>query len=79
MSEVAEGLAAETASRWDRLVRITHWSVAVAVLLNGLVTTEGGQVHVWIGHAAFALLALRLIWGFVGTAEARFASFPASL
>jgi cytochrome b len=79
MTEVTEGLAAETGSRWDPLVRITHWGVAVAVLLNGLVTTEGGQVHIWIGYTALALLALRLIWGFVGTEEARFTSFAPSL
>jgi cytochrome b len=79
MTEVAEGLAAGTGSRWDPLVRITHWSVAVAVLLNGLLITEGGQVHVWIGYAAFALLVVRLIWGIAGTQEARFASFPPSL
>ncbi|WP_234455075.1 cytochrome b/b6 domain-containing protein [Thermohalobaculum xanthum] len=69
----------ETLRPWDPVVRLTHWGIAAAVLLNGLVTEDGGRVHVWVGYAAFALLALRLIWGLVGTKRARFASFPPSL
>ncbi|MEY8841259.1 cytochrome b/b6 domain-containing protein [Cribrihabitans sp. XS_ASV171] len=61
---------------WDPLVRITHWLVAVAVLLNGLINKPGGTAHVWIGWGVLALLALRLAWGFVGPAEARFSAFP---
>jgi cytochrome b len=64
--------------RWDPLVRITHWGIAAAVVINRLVTEGGSQAHVWIGLALAALLALRLGWGFVGPVEARFASFPPS-
>lgn len=64
--------------RWDPLVRITHWGIAAAVVINRLVTEGGSQVHVWIGLALAALLALRLGWGFVGPVEARFTSFPPS-
>lgn len=64
--------------RWDPLVRITHWGIAAAVVINRLVTEGGSQLHVWIGLALAALLALRLGWGFVGPVEARFASFPPS-
>ncbi len=70
---------APTPPRWDPLIRIVHWGIAAAVLANGLVTEEGGPIHVWIGYAAFAFLALRLIWGIVGPEEARFAAFPPSL
>lgn len=70
--------AVPAARRWDPLVRITHWGVAAAVVVNGLITEGGSQVHVWIGLALAALLALRLGWGFVGPVEARFASFPPS-
>lgn len=65
--------------RWDPLVRLTHWGVAAAILLNYLVTEEGSSWHVWVGYGAFALLILRLIWGLVGPAEARFTAFPPSL
>lgn len=61
---------------WDPLVRITHWGLALAVLANGLILKPGGSVHIWIGWAVLGLLAVRLGWGFLGPAEARFSSFP---
>ncbi|MEM7498557.1 MAG: cytochrome b/b6 domain-containing protein [Pseudomonadota bacterium] len=79
MGASAEASVGTASPRWDPVVRLTHWGIAAAVLLNGLITEEGGQIHVWIGYAAFALLALRLVWGFVGTAEARFSAFPPSI
>ena len=60
---------------WDPLVRISHWAIAAAVIVNGLISKPGGVLHVWIGWAALAVLALRLLWGFVGPAEARFSAF----
>ncbi len=61
---------------WDPLVRVAHWGVAGVVLLNGLIVEEGSDFHRWLGYGAAALLALRLLWGFVGPAEARFSAFP---
>lgn len=69
---------AQPGPRWDILVRLTHWGVAAAIVANGLMTEEGSELHVWIGYAAGALLALRLFWGFIGPREARFAAFPPS-
>jgi cytochrome b len=69
----------ESARGWDPLVRLTHWGVALAVVLNGLITEDGSDIHVWIGYAAIAFVSLRLLWGFVGPSEARFSSFPPSL
>jgi len=63
------------ARRWDPIVKITHWSIALAVLANALLTEEGSGAHVWVGYALAAILALRLLWGFIGPAEARFAAF----
>ena len=65
--------------RWDPLIRLTHWSIAAAVLLNGLIVDDDWIGHIWIGYAALALLALRLVWGVIGTEEARFSAFPPSL
>lgn len=78
---MATTTARPVASRrgWDPLIRITHWGVAVAVLINGLITDGGSGIHVWIGYVAVALLVLRLVWGLIGTDEARFSSFPPSL
>jgi len=76
---VAIDLQEESARGWDPLVRLTHWGIALAVLLNGLITDNGSEIHVWIGYAAIALLSLRLLWGLVGPTEARFSAFPPSL
>ena len=64
--------------RWDPLVRLTHWLIAFAILVNGAISEEGSAFHVWVGYAAGALLGLRLLWGLIGPAPARFSSFPPS-
>jgi cytochrome b len=61
---------------WDPLLRLAHWGIAAVVLANYAFTKEGGSVHIALGWVGMALLLLRLIWGFVGPREARFASFP---
>lgn len=64
--------------RWDPVVKLTHWSIALAVLANAVLTEEGSANHLWVGYGLAAILALRLLWGLVGPAEARFAAFPPS-
>lgn len=64
---------------WDPLVRITHWVIALAILMNGLIDKGGSLLHIWIGYAALAMLVLRLLWGFVGPQEARFSAFLPSI
>lgn len=61
--------------RWDPVVRITHWTIALAVLANAVFTEEGSGPHVWVGYGLAAILALRLLWGIVGPAAARFSAF----
>jgi len=70
---------------WDLPLRIFHWLLALAVA-GAIVTGEiGGNLIDWhgrIGVLILGLLVFRVIWGFVGTTHARFASFfptPASL
>jgi cytochrome b len=62
-------------SRWDPVVKLTHWSVVLAVLANAVVTEEGSAAHIWVGYALAAILGLRLLWGLIGPAEARFSAF----
>ncbi|HUS55412.1 MAG TPA: cytochrome b/b6 domain-containing protein, partial [Thermohalobaculum sp.] len=66
-------------SVWDIFVRATHWIVAVLVLAELTVLDEDWAVHRWAGYAVLALVALRLIWGLVGSRYARFSAFPPSL
>ena len=59
---------------WDPFVRIFHWSLVACVFLNFLVE-EGETLHKGIGYAASALVAARIVWGFIGSRHARFADF----
>lgn len=62
---------------WDRLVRSTHWFTAFVVLANLTVLEAGEKPHRWLGYAACAAVALRTVWGVVGSRHARFADwFP---
>lgn len=64
--------------RWDPLVKLTHWSIVAAIVANALFTGEGSYSHMLVGYGLAAILALRLLWGLVGPAEARFSAFPPS-
>ena len=78
MSDTVTTVVDTPRRRWDPVVRLTHWSVVVAVLANALFTEGGSQPHLWVGYALAAILALRLIWGLIGPTEARFTAFPPS-
>ena len=62
---------------WDWPVRIFHWSLAACVFI-AFFTGDSDRWSLWhqtLGYVAGGLLAFRLVWGFVGTRHARFASF----
>jgi len=62
---------------WDVPTRLFHWSLAISFALAYLTgdSERCRDIHVMAGYAAAALIAFRLVWGIVGTAYARFASF----
>lgn len=66
---------------WDPFVRVFHWSlvatVAVAAVTGFLAGAETVDLHVWAGTAMAALVVARIVWGFLGPAEARFSGFVA--
>jgi cytochrome b len=57
---------------WDPLVRIAHW-ILVACVIAAWFTR--GATHDWLGYGALGVVALRVIWGWIGPRQARFATF----
>jgi cytochrome b len=63
---------------WDWPVRLSHWLIVLCVAGSWATHYAGLQWFVWhrrCGYAVLVLVAFRVIWGFVGTYHARFASF----
>ncbi|TAJ52177.1 MAG: cytochrome B [Nevskiaceae bacterium] len=60
---------------WDPWVRVFHWSTAGLFLLDYWLLEGGETPHEYVGYAIAALLVSRLIWGGVGSRNARFSSF----
>ena len=66
-----------TVKVWDLFVRLFHWSLVASFAVAFLSGEERDlrTVHYWAGYAAAALVALRIVWGVVGTHYARFTQF----
>lgn len=70
---------------WDLPVRVTHWALVLAVAGCWATHYAGVEWFTWhrrLGYTVLVLVVFRIVWGFVGTRHARFASFlrgPAAL
>jgi len=60
---------------WDPLVRLFHWSLVVFFTLAYLSEDLSDDIHVVAGYVVAGLVAIRLIWGFIGSKHARFSDF----
>lgn len=60
---------------WDRVVRVFHWSLVLAFFGAYFSTESIGWLHKSFGYTTVALVAVRLVWGLVGSEHARFANF----
>ena len=63
---------------WDGIVRLLHWTLVGAVTVAWTSTLDIGVPPGWhecAGFTAMGCVALRVLWGFLGTPRARFADF----
>jgi cytochrome b len=63
---------------WDIVVRLFHWSLVAAFAANAFLTKPGKDLHQTVGYVVISLVAIRLVWGLIGTRHARFTDFPPS-
>lgn len=64
-----------TVKVWDIIVRIFHWSLVVLFATAYYTRDKWEQIHIAAGYAILALVLLRVIWGLVGSPNARFRDF----
>lgn len=59
----------------DLLVRVVHWTIAVAFFIAYFTEDDVLMLHVWAGYTIGILIMLPILWGFVGPRHARFSDF----
>jgi cytochrome b len=62
---------------WDFPTRVFHWALVALVILSWVTGEDEGAalIHRLGGEAIAGLIVFRVIWGFVGGGQARFADF----
>lgn len=64
----------ETVKVWDVVVRVFHWST-VTLFAGAYIFEDPRDLHTTLGYTLMAVLAVRVLWGLVGTRHARFTDF----
>jgi len=63
---------------WDPFVRVFHWSLVMLFVIAYATGDEIERVHIYAGYTIAVLIALRVLWGFIGSRHARFTDFVRS-
>ncbi len=60
---------------WDLVIRVFHWLLAINILVM-LVSAklENFDVHITAGKIVVILMLIRIVWGFIGSSNARFSA-----
>jgi len=72
-----DGLGAKhSVTVWDLPVRLFHWTLALLLGFSWW-SAENGHMdwHMRSGYAVLTLVGFRIVWGFIGSTTARFATF----
>ena len=77
MAEAGSATLPVTVRVWDPFIRIFHWSLVALFAFAFVTGDEWDKPHEIAGYTIAGLIALRVIWGFVGTKHARFTDFVA--
>ena len=68
---------------WDPLIRIWHWVLVIAIVtewyLGEFMEFSTIQWHFYLGYVILALIAIRIVWGFVGPPPVRFSTLFRSI
>jgi len=68
----------KTVRLWDFPVRPFHWALVIAIVTSWWSNQEVMiDIHAISGYSVLALVLFRIIWGFVGSSNARFTGFLA--
>lgn len=60
---------------WDPMVRLLHWLIVACFCAAYFTQGQYYQYHLYSGYALLGLTAVRIVWGFVGSPNARFRTF----
>jgi len=78
LNEAGGATLPATVKVWDPLVRLFHWSLVTLFVVAYVAGDEAERLHLAAGYAITGLLALRIVWGFIGPRHARFTDFVRS-
>lgn len=61
---------------WDLPIRLVHWSlVGLIPAMWWTAENDNLSLHMTLGYVVLAIVLFRIIWGFVGSSNARFGQF----